>query len=603
MSQDLYSKCDAALLPMIHARVESLAPLVASRALVMKKRLAAPRVAAAGGRRASGAGPKPKATAIAKMVVFIECDDKTKLGGTAAEDIQVNTSQGTVRTAYLPLSSIAKIAENDGVHRISASRKLRRCLDKALPAVNVPAFKTSGKLTGKGVVVGIIDSGIDGKHAAFKGRLLNVWDQTKKGKGVKEGSYGVEYKGAAVSKAVDDDVGHGTHVAGVATSADENYRGVAHEAQLVAVRTDFENAHILDGIRYVFRIAKDLGLPAVVNLSLGGHWDAHDGTDPLSRGIDEITGPGQIVCCAAGNEGEDNIHAQIDIPVGEERGVRFAVPANTAHNPSITAWYNSPGHALEVEVRSPSGSVTPWQAVITAGNPVTLNTLGSDLVITTTQPPQAGGNGAHEIQVEIRGGGDATSTVKGGNWQLRLRNTSAAKVRVDAWIIDAESIQGSLFTGLEAQDAMKIGSPGSSATAITVAAYTTRKTWPLLNGSTNTDNVPLNEIAAFSSEGPLRRGQQKPDIAAPGQWIVSTRARQVPKDKEFCVSAGFLAMQGTSMACPFITGIVALLLQRNPKLTPQEAKKLLFQSASIPGKPAGTFSQRWGRGVIDAAKL
>jgi subtilisin family serine protease len=124
------------------------------------------------------------------------------------------------------------------------------------------------------------------------------------GPGVAEGSYGLELSGASNESSKDTD-GHGTHVAGIAAGAGAKYGGVAPKATLVIVKTDFQDAQIAEGIRYVFRVAGELGLPAVVNLSLGGHFDAHDGSDSLSQLINQESGPGRIVCCAAGNEGSD----------------------------------------------------------------------------------------------------------------------------------------------------------------------------------------------------------------------------------------------------------------------------------------------------------
>jgi subtilisin family serine protease len=626
MNPALDLKCDPSLLALIPlaasaAKMEALEPLSENRALVMK-RMMSPRATAptfASGRRA-GAAKKAAAkktaksatmTVVPKAVVFVECAHaETQLKCTPSSDVQVNSQHGLIRTAYLPLTSLGSLAGNQDVVRITGARRLRPCLDKALPAAGVPTLKTNAKLSGKGVVVGIIDSGIDGKHSSFTGRIHSVWDQTRRGKGVTEGSYGVAYTGARFSRAVDDEIGHGTHVAGIAAGADSKFRGVAHEATLVVVRTTFEDAHILDGIRYVFRIATELGLPAVVNLSLGGHWDAHDGSDALSRGIDELSGPGRIVCCSAGNEGKDNIHAQATLSSGQETGVRFNVPKVRAGEvgPTYVAlnlWYDSPQHALEVCVRSPGGEDTPWQPVITQGRPTKDVFLGADLIRTATPPPLPARPQAHNILIELQGGGDTRTSLSPGAWQIRLRHigTGPAPVRLDGWIIE-NGFQTCFFSGIDqVLDNMKIGSPGCSAQAITVAATTTRKSWPHEDGRTITDSVTVGALAGFSSEGPLRDGARKPDVAAPGQWIISARARQVTGDSEENVSRDFLAMQGTSMSCPFVSGLTALLLQRQPKLTPQDVRSRLIAASSIPGKQPGTFDKGWGHGAINATKL
>ena len=87
-------------------------------------------------------------------------------------------------------------------------------MDVAGQRIGVPIFRTNLKLDGDGVVVGIVDTGIDGGHSAFQGRIHSVWDQIAKGNGVAEGGYGVEFTGASIGQSIDEN-GHGTHVAGI----------------------------------------------------------------------------------------------------------------------------------------------------------------------------------------------------------------------------------------------------------------------------------------------------------------------------------------------------------------------------------------------------
>ena len=108
-----------------------------------------------------------------------------------------------------------------------------------------------------------------------------------------------------------------------------------------------DDTDVADAIRYVFRIAKARGAAAVVNLSLGDHDDGHDGSDALSRVIDQASGPGRIVCCAAGNEGDDNIHGVARVTRAGDAGMRFHVPGRSVGEASLTGWY-PPGSALEV---------------------------------------------------------------------------------------------------------------------------------------------------------------------------------------------------------------------------------------------------------------
>jgi subtilisin family serine protease len=537
--------------------------------------------------------PKP-----ARTVVFIYCDEDAQLDHLQEElGIQINQSTGTVRTAFLPMESLDPLSEEPAIHRIKPSRYLRPLMDVAPGKVNLPQFKTGTGLSGKGVVIGVVDTGIDPNHPAFKGRILRTWDQTLPGSGVSEGGYGIELTGTQLTTSRDEE-GHGTHVAGIAAGADSTYGGVAPEADYVIVKSDLQDAHIADAIRYIFRVASELGRPAVVNLSLGGHADAHDGTDSLSQIIDAESGPGRIVCCAAGNEGNDNIHGQAIVSKGQMATMRFRVPDTLVGIAWLNAWYSG-DNTFEVSVRSPGGFVTPFQGVISSGNPSREYSL-PDAKIQVVTPGPDPVNGDHNFFVQIRN----TVTnfpVKGGVWQLRVRNTSTTDGRVDVWTLDDRSAV--FFSGTSAQDSMKIGSPGAAKSAITVASYTTKAKWQDSSGTAQEVGLALDNISDFSSEGPLRNNAQKPDVAAPGAMIVSALSADSFPDPANRVNEKYVVMAGTSMATPFVAGLIALLLQRDPSIKPEVVKELLRENSLIPGKKPGTFDPKWGFGLINAANL
>ncbi|MEB3177850.1 MAG: S8 family peptidase [Nostocaceae cyanobacterium] len=531
-----------------------------------------------------------------RSIVFIYCDEEADLSHLTQQGIEVNQTTGRVRTAYLPIDALDPLSDDPDVQRIKPSRKLHLRMDVAPGKVNLPQFKTRSKLTGKGVVIGVLDTGIDPNHPAFAGRILRIWDQTLPGPGVTEGGYGAEFTGSQLTVSRDTD-GHGTHVAGIAAGADAQYTGVAPEADLVIVKSDLQDAHIADGIRYIFRVASELKRPAVVNLSLGGHADSHDGTDSLSKIIDAESGPGRIVCCAAGNEGNDNIHGQTVVAPGKMKTMRFRVPNSQVGIAWLNAWY--PGNsALEVSLRSPNGFVTPFQPIIKNGNPAKDYNL-PDARVQIVTPGADPLNGDYNFFVQIRGTG--VTPVMGGIWQLRVRNTSKKEARLDVWTLD--DVSAVFFTGTSVQDTMKIGSPGCASTAITVASYTTKNKYNDIDAQTREVGLTLNDISDFSSEGPLRNNAQKPDIAAPGAMIASALSADTNFDRSMMLNSKFVVLAGTSMATPFVAGLVALLLQEDPTLTPEVAKERLRENSQIPGKAHGTFDNKWGYGLINTENL
>ena len=118
--------------------------------------------------------PKP-----ARTVVFIYCDEDAQLDHLQEElGIQINQSTGTVRTAFLPMESLDPLSEEPAIHRIKPSRYLRPLMDVAPGKVNLPQFKTGTGRSGKGVVIGLVDPGIDPNHPALKGRIVGRADQT-----------------------------------------------------------------------------------------------------------------------------------------------------------------------------------------------------------------------------------------------------------------------------------------------------------------------------------------------------------------------------------------------------------------------------------------
>ena len=295
-----------------------------------------------------------------RVIVFVRCELDADLSHLADEGIRVNQTTGSIRTAFLPVEQLGRLSDEPSVQWIEQTQQLRLSMDAAAGSVGLPQFRQTSRLTGRGVVIGIIDSGIDPNHRAFHRRVLRVWDQVIFGPGVPEGGYGVELTGRMkdVSR---DQVGHGTHVAGIATGKDTLYGGVAPGAKLVIVKSDLNDAHIADAVRYIFRVAGERDAPAVINMSFGGHFGPHDGSDFLSQVIDEQSGPGRIVCAAAGNEGNDAIHAHISLTSANSRETGFNVPADAAFV-VLNGWFSAQDE-ISVGVRSPEGNETGYQPV------------------------------------------------------------------------------------------------------------------------------------------------------------------------------------------------------------------------------------------------
>ena len=177
---------------------------------------------------------------------------------------------------------------------------------------------------------------------------------------------------------------------------------------------------------------------------------------------------------------------------------------------------------------------------------------------------------------------------------------------VHAWIPDAEMGE---FAGGASPNNL-VGMPGTAFSAITVASYATRGQWPSDDASfphVALGAVNVEDISYFSSPGPTRDGQNKPEVAAPGQWVVSALSSQaspqwVPAWTRL-QNIPYAAMQGTSMAAPYVSGAIALLLEKEPQIDWAEVKRRIIKCTRQDEFSQSCWNGRWGYGKLDVRRL
>ena len=414
-----------------------------------------------------------------------------------------------------------------------------------IPPVQRPPLN----LTGRGVLVGIIDSGIDYSNPVFRNadgttRIRNLWDQSLSENPPAGYLIGTEYTSEQINEALrqptieqrrqivpsQDISGHGTAVAGVAAGNSQEYRGVAYESDLIVVKLGLprlngfpRTTELMQAIDYVIRKALEYGQPIAINLSFGNTYGAHDGNSLLEQFIQDASNRWKnVICIGTGNEGNTAGHVSGILDENEQVEIELAVQENeTGLNVQIwKAYYD----LVDILLEAPSGvRIGPIQENLGSqrfriGETEILLYYGEPSPYTIDQ----------EIYMDFL---PRTDYITSGIWRIVLVPREIISGNYALWL-PSESVlnEGTRFLSPSVQGTLTI--PSTAFRTIGVGAY---------NSATMT-------YADFSGRGAGAR--IKPDLVAPG---VNVRA-PIP-------GGGFGEFSGTSFATPFVTGSAALLMQ------------------------------------------
>jgi subtilisin family serine protease len=583
--------------------------------------------------------------------IFVRVEGPATLAALEARGVRIGAVIDRLATARVPLDMLPEVETVPGVLTVDVARVLSISHDSSMSAIGLTGMReqTDGVwsgATGRGVLIGVIDTGLDLTHPDFldpagQTRVEALWFQAVGGAPPDGFNYGLVCERAQIQRVVEghfsecpqrSEVGHGTHVTGTAAGDGSatgdggtayQYAGVAPAADLLVVNgwfPGFAEDRVVDGLVWLRDRARAMGRPIVVNLSLGGQTGPHDGTLPLEAAIDALSGPGFIVVTAAGNVGANaNTTPQTNVPRIHARGYADAgttttmslevLPYNPAFYPSILQMqlWHAASDRLSITVVRPDGTqVTagPNQIVEEHGanGQVYIRNVGG-----STHPD---GDRVAEIWLSDR---DESGAVAPGDWTLRVSaSASGSGAPFDLWMY-RDLLSNSLvaFGRAGFDNRYLIGTPGTAERAITAGAFASRLCWPRDGGveSCYTEQESVGDLARFSNPGPTRDERMKPEIVAPGLAIMSAAAAgagfafvRVAPDGVHAVA------EGTSMAAPHVTGAVALLLEQRPNLSPEDVKAILAMTASqdeftsrvYDGGEGGTPEDWWGFGKLDA---
>jgi subtilisin family serine protease len=569
----------------------------------------------------------------------------------------------------LSVERFAELARERADVRFGWSPPLRLLLDRADDWVSASSFRNETGLTGRGAMIGVIDSGVDASHPDLRapdGRTrIRYWvDFSRSPAGLHpelESELGCDgdvpcavlsgddidtlLSNADSSDDPRDGLGHGTHVASLAagnglSSNPPRFVGVAPEAELIVVRATRPSGVILDAdvlraTRFVFERAGELGMPAVVNLSLGSDFGGHDGGSSLERGLAALVGPehpGRAIVVAAGNSaglyadltpelpGPFGIHTEVHVPHGASALVPIVTPGQGARGVqgAVYVWIATrDGDDLKIGIEDSSGTViapiAPGLADQVESGDVTITVINQ-----SDAPPSPIPSDSHGAVVMISGTWPSERT-----FGLKLEGLASARI----WVQGTGQLSPDVSLGPLLPRAQKEGTvnvPASSPHVIAVGATLNRSSWTDHTGEAVTFSEhgslldpPADTVAFFSSAGPNALGVLKPDIVAPGANVIGAMSREAdPRDPAsagifaglercagfdaecFVVDDGHAVSSGTSMAAPVVAGAVALLFERDPGLD-QDAVRALLAAGARELAGVVLLEQQVGAGGLD----
>lgn len=440
---------------------------------------------------------------------------------------------------------------------------------KSASCIN-PLQYGSENLTGKGVLVAVIDSGIDYYHEDFRNvdgssRILRLWDQVTGNVYTKEEldlALTMGSRDAALTKVPSIDVsGHGTAVAGIAAGNGRGgrgaVRGIAYESSLLIVKLGSplkdsfpRTTQLMRAMQFAVDQAEYFKMPLVVNLSFGNSYGSHDGSSLLETYLDTIADIGRVsIVVGTGNEGSGEGHHMGMLREGEEQVVEFSIaPFETGINLQLWKSYVD---EFDVSLLSPSGVKAGPISQILGAQQIMFEDTKVLLYYGKPSPYSI----AQEIFMDFLPRKDYLGS---GVWKLILTPKKIVDGRYDLWL-PVEGVRNRSTRFLTPSPNTTLTIPSTADKVISVGAY----------------NDAFQSLTDFSGNGFTRRTDQiKPDLAAPGVDILTAKA-----------GGGYESLTGTSFAAPFVSGTAALLMQwgiiekNDPYLYGEKLKAYLLRGA------------------------
>ena len=559
-------------------------------------------------------------------------------------DCKVYARLGDICIVTVPVDRLPELAQDEQVLRIEAGPSAQATMDETPIHVNaLSAYQQTPQheaYTGKGVIMGLMDIGFDFTHPNFyddttlsRYRIKTFWDQLAPSSDVSRFPVGRDYATSedilALGCATDGKTqNHGTHTTGIAAGSgyNTNYRGIAYESDIALVAnavtedTIYIDAHdylkytsATDalGFKYLFDYAAQQGKPCVVSFS-EGYTPYMDGDDQLySEFLERLTGPGRILVASAGNESLNctYFHKPHDMEAAgaflrlfkKNGGYRLL----TDGTPTLTLLHYNDAHEPDRQL-SLSMNAQAWEK----GSLVDTLFINNDTLavkVTCHTSDLIQGRSMYLVSLSANRTlnllGNIALVAEGSNCDTEVFGSSTSALTN----MDVDTRWNAAVRG------HNVFAPGALSAPICVGSTTWRMSYVNVAGQTITysHGGEIGQWSTFSSMGPTMGGLLKPDVCAPGGYVISswssyyleTHPDDTYNDVVRFEHNGRLypwsSLNGTSMSTPVVAGAIALWLEANPTLTKEEVMGVISRTSRHPEESLSYPNNIYGYGEID----
>ena len=560
-----------------------------------------------------------------------------------AAGCKIHAVMGGVFVAEIPVGIIPGLSHHNDIRRIEASRSCSALMDSVINNVDFKSVHSALNIprayTGRGVVMGIMDVGFDLTNPNFytsdmkNYRIQRLWDQLSPDDD-DDFIVGREYVGTDellnLSHSTDNlIISHGTHTLGIAAGSgyDSPYVGVAPESDICLVnnavtedtvfiseedRDKFTSATDALGFKYIFDYAESVGKPCVISFSEGAKQGFDEEDRLFYEALASLVGPGKILVASAGNDG--NLKLFMQKPACAGSGGSFVYcPYNQNYLvlkadgdfEILLQSYAQPEDIDTIRIASAE--------ILSAENreyQLKRDVKGASYVFDITASESAFDSGDMVYNMLI-----TSDDMVGARVPLSMQIVGEG-TEVDIYSYNGIFVENELNPVLaDGVCERSILSPGGAPAVIGVGATSYREGFYNFKGEYKTwNNGSGGVIAPYSSKGPTFDNRVKPEIVAPGTNVISSYssfyiaanpdAFDTQSDVERYDYDGrtysWNANTGTSMSSPVVGGIIALWLEANPNLSPDDVREIMAETSTRRDNTLNYPNNIYGYGEINA---